>query len=137
MEKARGQLAHTASLNTVICALEIRNHNVEQRLLMCMSSKRCSFQIRMNGGTKTDTQRSIVNNSNLRLSEQSNRYTLIRFRTKTTFISSRVRRNFCLGSNSGLRFTFFFFSIFLKSFSLSFILSSESLPLQWLVKLSY
>ena len=34
VEKATGLLSHTASLNIVICALETRNHNVEQRLLM-------------------------------------------------------------------------------------------------------
>ena len=57
VEKATGQLSHTASLNIVIRALEIRNHNAEQRLLMFKSSKRCSFQIRMKGEMNKETDR--------------------------------------------------------------------------------
>lgn len=118
VEKATGQLSHTASLNTAICALEICNHNVEQGLLMFKSSKRCSFHIRMNEerNKETDTQRPRINSSNLRFLEQSNRYLSIRFRTKTAFTSSRLRRNFCLGRNSCLGFTFFFGVIFPQEF---------------------
>lgn len=61
VEKVTGQLSNTESLNTVISALEIRNHKDEQRFLMFKSS-RCSFEIRMKRGTKrqTDTELTIA-----------------------------------------------------------------------------